>query len=410
MTNDNVHQAADTSGSIASLLRPSPKDQPNAKRYKRKTERRNGEAATGTLQAWWRDAHTGNTIQLRPHHVPIKDLSWMASKLATAAATGVALSRTMELMAVQKNRAVIGRVMDECAKMTKEGHSLSDAFAAHERELGSISVAMVRAGELSGTIDNSLFKLAEMFDQRQELNQSLVQALSYPAIEFVFIILIAIATLVWVVPQFTAFFNELNGHLPYLTQVIVNISNFVRNNWWSLPALFIAIGVAWSQARSNKRSRLLMDEMFLRIPVVGRVLKAAALAQLASTMATLLSSGLPIRESLILAKDTTWNQYYRNALERIQPRVVQEGVPLSVAIADEEIDMELSLAIQTGEETGEISQVLERFAKANLRWAQNMTKSLASSLQPISVLFLGGLVGVMVLAIFLPYLSLIKLI
>lgn len=408
MAKNHTQQAADSPG-LSTLLSPGTK-----KTAKVSIPRTNGNkpqrGKPSGWNQWWQVMRAGSSIQLRPHHVPTKDLSWMASKLATAAATGVPISRTMELAAIQKPHAVIGRVMAECARMTKEGSSLSDAFAAHERELGSISVAMVRAGEASGTLDTSLFKLSEMFDQRQELNQSLAQALSYPALEFVLIILVAIATLIWVVPKFEGFFKELNGHLPTLTQIIVDISNFMRTNWWVLPLAVIAIVIIWMQARANQSSRLMMDELALRIPVIGRVLRAAAMAQLASTLATLLSSGLPIRDSLTLARETTWNQSYRNSLARIQPRVVQEGVPLSRAIADEGLDMELSLAIQTGEETGEVAQVLERFAHANLRWAQNMTKSLAGSLQPISVLILGALVGVLVLAFYLPELNLIKLI
>jgi type IV pilus assembly protein PilC len=408
MAKNNVQQAADSPG-LSTLLRTEPKGFTNTTRDKTRGQ----QSRPGQASKWSQlpqAIRAGGSIQLRPHHVPTKDLSWMASKLATAAATGVSLPRTMELAAIQKPHAVIGRVMGECARMTKEGHSLSDAFSAHEKELGSISVAMVRAGEASGTLDTSLFKLSEMFDQRQELNQSLAQALSYPALEFVLIILVAIATLIWVVPKFEGFFQELNGHLPTLTQVIVDISNFLRTHWWIMPLALVAIVIAWTQARANKKSRLLMDDFALRIPVVGRVLKAAAMAQLASTMATLLSSGLAIRDCLALARDTTWNQSYRDALERIQPRVVQEGVPLSKAILDEGLDMELALAIQTGEETGEVAQVLDRFAHANLRWAQNMTKSLAGSLQPISVLVLGALVGVLVLAFYLPELNLIKLI
>jgi type IV pilus assembly protein PilC len=409
MAKNHTQPAADTSG-LSTLLRPGPKGSAKMPKSRSNGTRPRPKQAASGFRQWWQAIQSGGNIQLRPHHVPTKDLSWMASKLATASATGVSLSRTMELAAAQKPHAVIGRVMGECARMVKEGNSLSDSFAVHERELGSISVAMVRAGEVSGTLDNSLFKLAEMFDQRQELNQSLAQALSYPALEFVLIILVAVATLIWVVPKFEGFFQELNGHLPTLTQIIVDISNFLRNNWWVMPLALVLIVVGWMQARSNQSSRLMMDEIALRIPVVGKVLKAAALAQLASTLSTLLSSGLPIRDSLSLAKETTWNQSYRNSLERIQPRVVQQGVPLSTAIADENLDMELALAIQTGEETGEVAQVLERFAHANLRWAQNMTKSLAGSLQPISVLILGALVGVLVLAFYLPELNLIKLI
>jgi type IV pilus assembly protein PilC len=349
-------------------------------------------------------------LRIRPHHVPLKDLSWVASKLAAAAATGISLPRVMEIAAAQKPNSVIARVMRDCAARVNAGQSLADAFGAHERELGSVTVAMVRAGEQSGTLDQALFKLSQIFDQRQELRQALATSISYPLLEFVLVVLAALAAIIWIVPKFEGFYQQLGGHLPGLTQMVLNISNFLRHNWWFLPLLIMALGVAWAQARAHHSSRLLMDQTALRIPVIGRVLRASALAQLASTLATLLGSGLPIREALQLARDTTWNQQYKDILDRITPLVTQQGVPLSRAIMDEKLDQELALTIQTGEDAGDMTDILERFSQANLRWANNMAKSLAGTLQPLSVVLLGILVGFLALALYMPELDLIKLI
>jgi type IV pilus assembly protein PilC len=361
-------------------------------------------------EGWRQRLQKMGGLQIRPHHVPLKDLSWMASKLATAAATGISLPRVMEITAVQKPNSVIARVMQDCAARVNAGQSLAEAFGAHERELGSVTVAMVRAGEQSGTLDQALFKLSQMFDQRQELRQALATSISYPLLEFVFVILLALAAIIWIVPKFEGFYQQLGGHLPGLTQVVLNISSFLRHNWWFLPLLIVALGVAWAQARAHHSSRLLMDQTALRIPVIGRVLRASALAQLASTLATLLGSGLPIREALQLARDTTWNQQYKDTLDRITPLVTQQGIPLSRAIMDEKLDQELALTVQTGEDAGDMTDILERFSQANLRWANNMAKSLAGALQPFSVVLLGALVGFLVLALYLPELDLIKLI
>jgi len=361
-------------------------------------------------EGWHQRLAQLQSLQLRPHHVPLKDLSWMASKLATAAATGISLPRVMDIAALQKPKSTIARVLRDSAARVNAGQSLAEAFAVHERELGSVTVAMVRAGEQSGTLDRALFKLSQMFDQRQELQQALATSISYPLLEFVFVILLALAAVIWVVPKFEGFYQELGGHLPGLTQAVLDVSNFLRHNWWFIPLVVVVAAAGWAQARAHHSSRLLMDQTALRIPVIGRVLRASALAQLASTLSTLLGSGLPIREALQLARDTTWNQQYKDTLDRISPLVTQQGIPLSRAILQENLDQELALTIQTGEDAGDMTDILERFAQANLRWANNMAKSLAGALLPFSVVLLGALVGILALALYLPELDLIKLI
>lgn len=348
-------------------------------------------------------------LQLRPNHVSAKDMAWMAHKLAGAAAAGLSLPRTMEIISRQRQKTALGPIMSDIAQRVGQGESLSRAFGAHEKALGAVTVALVKAGESSGTLAGSLERLADMMDTKRDLQQLMRSALVYPLLSVIFVLGISAFLLIVIVPKFQVFFNELNGHLPLLTQILVDISNAIRQHVWAIPlvlAALIALGV-W--IRNNPTARDYWDRSTLKIPVIGGVLKAAILARVAATLSTLQAAGLGAQDTFTLAAAVTGNSVYSSALLTTRQLMLEQGLSMSRALVTSgPIYEELALAVQAGEESGGTVDSLARYAKEQDLYVRTLAKALTSTLEPLLIIVLGAIVGTIVVAFYLPEYSMIR--
>jgi type II secretory pathway component PulF len=333
----------------------------------------------------------------------------MAHKLAGAAAAGLSLPRTMEIISRQRQKTALGPIMSDIAQRVGQGESLSRAFGAHEKALGAVTVALVKAGESSGTLAGSLERLADMMDTKRDLQQLMRSALVYPLLSVIFVLGISAFLLIVIVPKFQVFFNELNGHLPLLTQILVDISNAIRQHVWAIPlvlAALIALGV-W--IRNNPTARDYWDRSTLKIPVIGGVLKAAILARVAATLSTLQAAGLGAQDTFTLAAAVTGNSVYSSALLTTRQLMLEQGLSMSRALVTSgPIYEELALAVQAGEESGGTVDSLARYAKEQDLYVRTLAKALTSTLEPLLIIVLGAIVGTIVVAFYLPEYSMIR--
>ncbi len=359
-----------------------------------------------TKNAWLAKA---GSISLNPNHISAKDMAWMAHKLAGSAATGLSLPRAMEVIAKQKPKSQLAPIMTDIATKINQGIPLSAAFDQHVKALGPTTVALIKAGESSGTLAQALERLAEMMDDRRELQQTLRSAMVYPALSMVFTLGIAAFLLLVIVPKFQGFFAILHGKLPALTQYIVDVSNFLRANWWFIPLMIAAVVFVWWYAKTNPDARRVRDRIMLKIPVLGPVFNGAALARIASTMSTLLGAGLGIQDTLSMAGEVAANEVHKEALLRARELMLREGLPLSRSLTQaSNLHGELALAAATGEENGQLVATLGRHGAEQSSYVRSMTKALSSTMEPILIMVLGVVVGTIVVAFYLPEFAMIK--
>jgi type IV pilus assembly protein PilC len=336
-------------------------------------------------------------------------MAWMAHKLASAATAGLSLPRTLEIISQQKPRSALAPIMQDISGRVLAGDSLSHAFGMHEKALGAVTVAMIRAGETSGTLPASLERLADMMDNKRDLQQLLRTAMIYPALSITFVLGISLFLLIVIVPKFQVFFNELNGHLPALTQVLVDVSNAIRGHVWAVPLVLALIVAAVIWVRNNPTAKQQWDRLTISLPIIGGLLRAAILARVAVTLSTLQAAGLGAQDTFTMAASVAGNSEYANALLETRRLMLQEGLGMSTALnSTGKLYQELALAVQAGEDSGNTVDSLARFAKEQDLYVKTLAKGLTASLEPMLILVLGAIVGTIVIAFYLPEYAMIR--
>jgi type IV pilus assembly protein PilC len=262
---------------------------------------------------------------------------------------------------------------------------------------------MVRAGEAGGMIDGALEQIAANFEKDSALRGQIKSALTYPAIVLGFTFVLIAGVLIFIVPIFEQMFANLGGELPMVTQLLVDASH---NMWWFGP-LFLVAAIGGSiafrrQVRANPEFRLAVDRFKLRLPVFGSLLRKLAMSRFSRNLGILLSVGVPVMQALAVVGETTGNEVINRAMQDVQG-AVRDGQPMSSALRLHSVFPEMvTQMIEVGEESGQISQMLDKIADFYDREVDSAAESLTASIEPIMVLFMGSIVGAMVICLYLP--------
>ncbi|MBI3087914.1 MAG: type II secretion system F family protein [Candidatus Omnitrophica bacterium] len=330
-------------------------------------------------------------------------------QLATLVKAGMPLLRALRTVSDQLDPGPLRQVFTLLAGDVEAGVRLSEALARHPRVFPPFYVNMVRAGEVGGLLDEILKRLAELMEKQQRIRDRVRGALMYPAFVMFAAVSILIILMAFVVPTFLGMFTELGSALPLPTRILVFICDSVREGWWwvllaagGLTALFRAA----IQTPAGKRQ---VDRTLLHAPVFGSLLQRLLIARFARTFGTLLSSGVPILEALTTVRATVSNAVFDDALQSVE-RSLKTGESLARP-------MELSGAfpplvsrmIALGEETGQLDRMLVQLADSYEEEVDIQLGGLTQLLEPLLIVFVGGIVGFIVIAMFLPLLSLTKI-
>lgn len=339
----------------------------------------------------------------------LSDVAWMARQLAITTESGMSLTQAMLMLSRQRGKTSIGRVVGDMHTRLLAGSSTSAAFKAHEAELGELCVAMISSGEASGELGPSLSKLASLLETRERLRRKVRSALVYPIGVFCLTMIIALVMVIFIVPIFVKLFAQLGGKLPLPTLVLVDISKTVTHNIWVLPVVVIALGVGWRQLRTHHTTRLFLDRTSLRLPVVGTLLTKAALARVSSTLATMLSAGVPLLQALTYAQSAAGNLVFADAFGGCG-EAVKDGMSLSAAMARyRSVPEVLPQMIRVGEEAGSVDEVLSRYADRVQVEVETTVEGLTALIEPLLVVAVGLVVGSMVISLYLPLVRIISL-
>jgi type IV pilus assembly protein PilC len=333
----------------------------------------------------------------------LKDLSVFARQFATLMSSGMSLLRSLAILEEQAAKPALKKAVGEIRADVGSGVSLSAALARQDRVFPPLMVAMIRAGETGGFIDRALDQIAGNFEKDAALRGKIKGALTYPAIVLLFSLLMVAGVLIFIVPIFEGMFASLGGELPFVTQVIVTASH---NLIWSGP-LFITVAVVGTlvfrqQLRRRPGLRLWFDRLKLRMPVLGPLLKKIAISRFSRNLGTLLASGVPVMQALDVVGGTTGNAVIADAMRAVSISV-RDGQTMAAPLRRQAVfPTMVTQMIDVGEESGQISQMLEKIADFYDREVDSAAEALTAAIEPIMVVVMGVLVGGMVICLYLP--------
>jgi type IV pilus assembly protein PilC len=340
-----------------------------------------------------------------------KSLQVFARQLATMIEAGVSVVAALVTLEEQTDDKYLQEVVGEVRADVESGMIFSRALARHPKVFDRLFVAMVAAGESSGTLDIVLDRVATQIEKATKLKRRVKGAMVYPAVVISFATLVLTFMLMFIVPVFQKVFDELNGQLPTPTRVIIAMSNALRGYWF---IIFPTIGLIIYMIRRFKRTpegTRMWDRFKLRVPMkIGDVVQKIALARISRTLATLVSAGVDIITALDIAAGTAGNWVLETALQHTSQRV-HEGVPIRVPLAeDENFPPMVSQMVKIGEETGELDKMLGKIADFYEDEVDASIESLTSIIEPLLMICVGAMVGAIVISMYLPMFKLLTLI
>ena len=343
-----------------------------------------------------RDLHIGKA------RVKVKDVAWAARNLATTQGAGLPVVRSLRMLAKQRRGTPIGDTLQRVHDRIVNGAPLAEAFRAEEEHLTSLTTALVEAGESNGKLDTSLAKLADLCEARVRLRRKLISAMAYPCVMITLVFGIFLAMLLFVVPTFKGLYSQVGGKMPWLTNTLMSSSDFLRSKILFVIALIVIAAVAFRQLRSNPKFKAWRDRWLIRLPVIGDLFLSTAVARMATTMASSLSAGVPLLDSLRLAGAVANNAVFVDSLAQARDEV-RDGKSLAAALDGKAAIPELfTQLVAVGEETGRVDELLVKYAKSVEDEVETKVDALTSTLEPLMIVLFGAIIGVMVIALYLP--------
>ena len=333
----------------------------------------------------------------------VKEKAVFASKLAALVDAGVPIVRSLDLMASQQKLPMFKRALTKVSLDVNEGIALGSAIREWPKVFDQLSIAMVEAGEAGGVLDEALKRLAKLLEDNAKLQNQIKGAMGYPVAVLVIAILVFLGMTIFLIPTFAGIFEDLGAELPAFTQLLVNFSELLR----STVALYIVgvlLLIIWLFARyyATHNGRRVIDRLILKLPLFGELILMTATAQFCRIFSSLSRAGVPILMSMEISSQTAGNSIISDAILASRG-MVQEGVLLSTALIRQKVlpDMALNM-LAIGEETGEMDKMLSKVADFYEDEVGAMVKALTSMLEPAMIVVVGGIVGSILLAMYLP--------
>jgi type IV pilus assembly protein PilC len=331
-----------------------------------------------------------------------RDLALFSRQFATVMEAGIPLTRGLRGLAADTDSKVLKRALLDISLRIEKGESLGDAMAAHPEAFNKMYLSMIRAGERAGTLDEIMEQLAVYLEKTDAIKTKVRSALSYPVFVLIFAILATVFLLVKVVPTFAEIYADFGQELPGLTRTIMVISNAIRGNILLTLAIVISLVLLlflWTRTRSG---RYMMDTFLLRAPVFGPIVRKAVMSRFSRTFGILLRSGLPILEALELVRGASGNAVVSRAIGKAKDRIATgQGITDSFRVTGKFPEMVLQL-MATGEEAGDMDAMLIKTSDFYDRQVEAAVHGLASLIEPLMIVLVGGLIGVIVVSMFLP--------
>jgi type IV pilus assembly protein PilC len=353
------------------------------------------------------ESGTGLQTELRipglTDRVKLKDLAIFSRQFATMTTSGLSLLRSLAILEEQTQNTRLAKAVREVRRDVESGSSLSASFGKQDKIFPRLMVSMIAAGETGGFLDDALDRIAVNFEKDANLRAKVKSAMTYPVIVLCFSFVMVAGVLLFIVPVFSNMFKGLGAKLPLPTRILVTVSNDAA---WLLPLMIAAVAGAflWTrrELRTNDQFRLRFDRMKLRLPVFGKLFTKIALSRWSRNLGTLLAAGVPILQALDIVGGTSGNAVVAEAMHEVK-RAVRDGQPISRSLYKNSLfPAMVTQMVEVGEESGQISAMLDKIADFYDREVEAATEQLASAIEPLMVVLMGAIIGVVVVALYLP--------
>jgi type IV pilus assembly protein PilC len=339
-----------------------------------------------------------------------KTLMIFTRQLATLIDSGLPLLRGLTVLGKQEPDPVLRKTIGKLAESVQGGSTFSDALGQHPKIFNKLYVNMVKAGELGGVMELVLVRLADFQEKAQKLKNKVVSAMFYPVIVLIIAVAIMAFLLVYIVPKFEQIFADMLGGkpLPALTEFVIGTSRFFQNQWYLIIGGVVLLAVVYSFAGKTVKGKAVIDLIKLKLPLFGDLIKKGSISRFSRTLGTLVTSGVPILQALNITRDTAGNVVVSDAIQHVHDSV-KEGESIVSPLEKSGIfpPMVVSM-IDVGEETGQLPEMLLKIADVYDDEVDNTVAGLTSLLEPIMIVFLAVVVGTIVIALFLPLISIIS--
>jgi type IV pilus assembly protein PilC len=344
-----------------------------------------------------------DALQEKMTSVSVKDRAVFSRQFAVMVNAGVAIVRCLGILSEQCANPKLKKSLTAISTEVQQGTSLSDAMREHPACFDKLYVSMVQAGEVGGVLDEVLNRLAKLLEDMARLQNQIKSAMTYPLVVGGFAVLVFLGMTIFLIPIFAGIFEEIGGTLPALTAFMLWLSGVLRS-WYALipVGVIIVTTVAIKQYYKTPPGRLQIDALLLKVPLFGELNEKSSVARFCRVFGTLTRSGVPILNALDIVRDTSGNQVIANAVEATKQEIQQGGL-ISVAMQNEQVFPGLAIQmISVGEETGELDSMLMKVADFYEDEVEQTVKALTSILEPVMIIVIGGMVGTILVSMYLP--------
>lgn len=336
------------------------------------------------------------------HRVTYKDLAVFSRQFATMIGSGLPLLRTLIVLTEQTNNMKLRLAVDYLRRDVEGGLSLSNAMQKHQNIFPNIFISMVKAGEVSGALDEIMERLALYFENEHDIREKVKVATRYPMIVVVFASMILGFLLTFVIPRFVTMFHNMKAELPLPTKIVIASSQFFQNYLLYILFLTFAIGYFIYRYFQTKEGKLAKDTVLLKLPIFGEILKKVAVARGCKTLGTLLKTGVPILQALEIAQTTVGNEIIAEGLRRAKLNI-REGEGIAKPLAETGVFMPMVIQmIVIGEETGSLDIMLNKVSDFYEKEVKYIINNLTAIIEPVMIVFLAVVVGFIIISVVLP--------
>jgi type IV pilus assembly protein PilC len=369
------------------------------------------ERAKGTKKADKRKKAAGGRRRKKAFtigRISTKQLCTFTRQLSTLQDAGLPILRSLRILEGQCKPGVLKNSLQDVIEDIESGSTLSEAFSKHPKAFDRLYCNMIKAGEAGGALESILQRLADFKEKAQSLKRRIKSAMVYPAVVITVACAIVGFILYFIIPKFESIFADFGVDLPKMTIWLIKASHFVVRRFWVVLLTPIILWIIVKLLYRNRTGAYILDRIKLMIPVMGDIVEKATVARTTRTLGTLVTSGVPILESLHIVRDTAGNAVFERAFNRIYESI-REGEKIAQPLKEARIvdDIVVNM-IDVGEETGELDTMLNKIADNYDEEVETLVESLVSLLEPMMIVILGGIIGFIVIALFLPLVQLIS--
>ncbi len=342
--------------------------------------------------------------------VSTKDLAVFTRQFATMINAGLPLVQCLDILSKQTEKEYFRGVIAQIMHDVESGSTLAEALSKHKRIYDDLFVNMVESGEAGGILDDILLRLATYIEKAEALKRKVKSAMMYPAVVMVVAVGATTFMLLFIIPTFARMFSDFGGQLPLPTRVVLVLSDILRGYWWAIGGAVAGLIFGFRQFYRNEKGRRLIDQIQLKVPILGEVMRKASVARFTRTLGTLIKSGVPILTGLEITARTAGNSVISDSVLKTKESI-REGETLADPLRDSEVFPAMVVQmIAVGEETGALDEMLRKIADFYDDEVDTAVDTLTSVIEPVMIVVMGLLVGGMVVAMYLPMFKLVTVI